>query len=117
MQGLLRNFLCNSKFDGTTASDLIIELFMRFPIKISKQNRCPVCKKRGPGTKSPVTPRPEAASMAFTVMSYVHGKSYPVFLGSHLMLGWDSGVCKHPQSRSSLVHPILWLRKTGKRPM
>jgi len=89
---------------------------MRFPINVTKQKRCPVCKKPGPGTKSPVTPRPEVASLSFTVMSHVHGRSYPVFLGSHLMLGWDSGLSKHPQSRASLGAAFFVAKKDGKKP-
>ena len=89
---------------------------MRFPIRPSIQNRCPVCKKRGPGTKSPVTSRHEAASMSFTVMSHVHGRSYPVFLGSHFMLSWDSGVSKHPNSRSSLGAAFFVAKNDGSSP-
>jgi hypothetical protein len=89
---------------------------MRFPINVSNQNRCPVCKKPGAGTKSPVTPRPEVVTMWFNVMSTVHGRSYPVFLGSHLLLGWDSGVSKHPQSRASLGASVFVAKKDGRKP-
>ena len=99
-----------------TNQDIIREFNMRFPINVLKQNRCPICKKLGPGTKSPVTPRPEVVSLSFNVMSFVHGRSYPVFLGSHLMLGWDSGVCKHPQSRSSLGATFFVAKKDGRTP-
>ena len=88
---------------------------MRFPLNIARQQRCPVCKKPGPGTKPATTPRPECASLLFTVMSHVHGRSYPVFLGSHLMLGWDSGVSKHPLSRSSLGASFFVAKKDGRR--
>ncbi|MEW4530928.1 hypothetical protein [Maioricimonas sp. JC845] len=54
--------------------------------------------------------------MSFNVMAQVHGRSYPVFLGSHLMLGWDSGVCKHPQSRSSLGASFFVAKKDGETP-
>lgn len=87
---------------------------MRFPINVGKQKRCPACKKPGPGTKLPVTPRPEVVSLSFVVMSYVHGRSYPVYLGSHLLLGWDSGVAKHPQSRASLGSARTVAKNVGK---
>jgi hypothetical protein len=35
------------------------------------------------------------------VHSFVHGRSYPVFLGSDLILGWDSGVATSPRRRAS----------------
>ncbi len=89
---------------------------MRFPINVSKQNRCPVCKKRGLGTNSPLTPRPEVAAISFLVMSHIHGRSYPVFLGSELMLSWDSGVSKHPQARASLGAAFVIAKKDGGRP-
>lgn len=89
---------------------------MKFPINISNQKRCPVCKKLGPGTKSAVTPRPEAASLSFRVMSFVQGRSYPVFLGSLLQVGWDSGVSRHPQSRTSIGASFLVAKKGGRTP-
>jgi hypothetical protein len=89
---------------------------MRFPLNVSRQNRCPVCKKRGPGTNSPHTPRPEAAALSFIVYSHVHGRSYPVFLGSELMLSWDSGICKHPQARASLGASFVVAKRDGRRP-
>jgi hypothetical protein len=89
---------------------------MRFPINVSTQARCPVCKKSGPGTNSPVTPRPEVASIWFQVMSFVHGRSYPVYFGSHLMLGWDSGIDKHPRSRTSLGASFFVAKKDGRNP-
>lgn len=75
---------------------------IRFPVNVTRQTRCPTCKKAGPGTNPPATPRPETASLWFVVLSFVHGRSYPVYLGGNLMLGWDSGVSKSPQSRASL---------------
>lgn len=54
--------------------------------------------------------------MSFTVMSHIHGRSYPVFLGSNLMLGWDSGVSKHPNSRSSLGASLFVAKKDGTTP-
>jgi hypothetical protein len=89
---------------------------MRYPLNANKQVSCPVCKKPGPGTRSPVTPRPEAVSVSFTVLSHVHGGSYPVFLGSMLMLGWDSGVSKHPRSRSSIGAAFTVAKKDGRDP-
>ncbi len=89
---------------------------MRFPINVSKQNRCPVCKKRGSGTNFPDTPRPEVAALSFLVMSHMHGRSYPVFLGSSLMLSWDSGISKHAQARTSLGAAFFVAKKEGKRP-
>ncbi len=89
---------------------------MRFPINVTKQHRCTFCKKPGPGSNSPVTPRPEVASLFFTIMSHVHGRSYPVFLGSHLMLAWDSGVMKHPQARASLGASFFVAKKDRKAP-
>lgn len=87
---------------------------MRYPLIANKQISCPVCKKPGPGTRSPVTPRPEAVSLGFTVLSHVHGRSYPVFFGSTLMLAWDSGVSKHPQSRSSIGAAFAVAKKDGR---
>jgi hypothetical protein len=87
---------------------------MRFPINVANQKRCPVCKATGPGTKSPVTPRPEVASLSFVAMSFVHGRSYPVYLGSLLTLSWDSGVSKHPKSRASLGSTLTVAKKNGR---
>jgi hypothetical protein len=75
---------------------------MRFPVNVTRQTRCPVCKTAGPGTNQPVTPRQPTATLSFVVQSFVHGRSYPVFLGSDLILGWDSGVSKSPKSRAAL---------------
>ena len=55
-------------------------------------------------------------SLTFTVMSEVHGRSYPVFLGSHLILGWDAGVSKRPQSPASLGAAFFVAKKDGKTP-
>jgi hypothetical protein len=67
------------------------------------QKRCPVCKAAGPGTNPPTTPRPETASLSFAIWHRVaKGQSSPVVLGGDLLLGWDSGVCKQPKSRTSL---------------
>jgi hypothetical protein len=49
-------------------------------------------------------------------VSYVHGRSYPVYLGSTLTLGWDSGVSKHPQSRSSIGAVLTVAKKDGRGP-
>ena len=76
---------------------------MRFPVKVTKQKRCPVCKAAGTGTNPPTTPRPESASLSFAVWHRsAKGEAGPVVLGGDLSLGWDAGVCKHPQSRTSL---------------
>lgn len=87
---------------------------MKFPVNVSAQKKCPICGKKGPGTCSPVTPRPEVATITFTVMSQVHGRSYPVFLGSHLMFGWDSGISKNPRSRASLGAAFTAAKKDGR---
>src|SRR5262249_42129529 len=87
---------------------------MRFPVNVTRQTRCPVCKKAGPGTNPPVTPRPETATLSFVVQSFVHGNSYPVFLGGHLILGWDSGVSKSPQSRVSLGASVSLAKKEAR---
>jgi hypothetical protein len=76
---------------------------MRFPVNATRQKRCPVCKAAGPGTRPPATPRPETASLSFAVWHrYARGQAGPVVLGGDLFLGWDAGVCHHPQSRTSL---------------
>lgn len=54
--------------------------------------------------------------MWFSVMSQVHGRSYPVYLGSHLMLGWDSGISKHPRAHASLGAHLFVAKKDGRRP-
>lgn len=76
---------------------------IRFPVNASRQKRCPVCKAAGPGTNPPVTPRPETAGLLFAIWHRsAKGQAGPVLLGANLFLGWDSGVCKHSQSRTSL---------------
>jgi hypothetical protein len=77
---------------------------MRFPIKVTRQKRCPICKSPVPDLDddSSEVPASGIASLCFQVMSYIHGRSYPVYLGSHMTLGWDTGVVRHPQSRTSL---------------
>jgi len=76
---------------------------MKFPVNATRQKRCPVCKAAGPGTNPPATPRPETAGLSFAVWHRsAKGQTGPVVLGGDLSLGWDSGVCKHPKSRSSL---------------
>jgi hypothetical protein len=87
---------------------------MRFPVNVTSQKRCPVCKKAGPGTNPPVVPRQETAALLFVVQSFVHGRSYPVFLGSDLILGWDSGVAKSPRSRASLGAAFTAARKEAR---
>lgn len=85
---------------------------MRFPINVTNQKRCPICKK--PGANRATTPRPETVSLSFSVMSFVHGRSYPVYLGSHLVLGWDSGIDKSAQSRASLGAAFFAAKKKGR---
>jgi hypothetical protein len=87
---------------------------MRLPVNVTSQKKCPVCKKPGPGTKPPATPRPETASLWFVVYSFVHGRSYPVFLGGDLILGWDSGVSRSPRSGDSLGAAFFAARKTSR---
>jgi hypothetical protein len=87
---------------------------MRFPVNVTRQTRCPVCKKAGPGTNPPATPRPENATLSFVVQSFVHGRSYPVFLGGELILGWDAGVSKSPQSRASLGASVSIAKKEAR---
>src|SRR5262245_20244703 len=82
---------------------------MKFPINVSKQKHCPVCKKAGPGTRSPVTPRPEVVSLSFLAMP-VAGWTVDGLMG----FGWDSGVSKHPQSRSSLGAAFNVAKYVGK---
>lgn len=76
---------------------------MRFPVNATRQKRCPVCKAAGPGTRPPADPRPETASLSFAIW-HKSGKQQdgPVVLGGDLHLGWDAGVSKHPQSRTTL---------------
>ena len=87
---------------------------MRFPVNVTRQTRCPVCKKAGPGINPPATPRPETATLSFYVQSFVHGRSYPVFLGGDLSLGWDSGISKGPQSRVSLGASVFVAKKEAR---
>lgn len=76
---------------------------MRFPVNATRQKRCPVCRTLGPGTNSPVTPRPETASLSLSVLHQAARKQPgSVFLGGHLFLGWDSGLSKHRSSRTTL---------------
>jgi hypothetical protein len=48
------------------------------------------------------------------VQSFVHGRSYPVFLGGDLSLGWDSGVSKSSQSRASLGASVFVAKKEAR---
>jgi hypothetical protein len=82
---------------------------MKFPINVSKQKTCPVCKKPGPGTRLPGTPRPEVVSLSFVAMP-VGGWS----VDSYLTVGWDAGVAKHPQSLYSLGAAFHALKFIGK---
>jgi hypothetical protein len=90
---------------------------MRFPVNVTRQKRCPVCKVAGPGTNPPATPRPETASLAFVVWHRnAKGQSGPVVLGGELSLGWDSGVCKHRQSRATLGAVVSVAQLQAPRP-
>src|ERR1051325_7513336 len=82
---------------------------MKFPINVSNQKTCPVCKKPGPGTKLPGTPRPEVVSLSFVAMP-VGGWT----VDSYLTVGWDAGVAKHPLSRYSLGDAFTALKFVGK---
>lgn len=88
---------------------------MRFPIDVTRQKRCPVCKTAGPGTNPPDTPRSETASLSFAVYATTPGRT-PVVLGGDLFLGWDAGVCSHPKSRTSLGAVVRALRAEAPGP-
>jgi hypothetical protein len=83
-------------------------------VNVTRQARCPVCKAVVAETNPPATPRPETATLTFVVQSFVHGRSYPVFLGGDLILGWDSGVSKSPRSRASLGASLTAARKEAR---
>lgn len=81
---------------------------MRFPLNVSKQKKCPVCKSHGPGTRSPVTPRPEVTSISFLSMPVGTKK-----LDSLLTIGWDSGLEKHRLSRTSIGDSFTAVKFSG----
>jgi hypothetical protein len=87
---------------------------MRFPVNVTRQTRCTVCKKAGPGRNPLAIPRAETARLSFVGHSFVHSRSYPVFHGGHLILGWDSGVSKNPQSRVSLGASVSVAKKEAR---
>jgi hypothetical protein len=89
---------------------------MRFPVNVTSQKRCPVCKKPGPGTRPPATPRPEAASLSVYVGYEHRGRGNVVFVDCDLWLGWDSGVSKGRRSRSSLGAALRAVRREGEDP-
>jgi hypothetical protein len=89
---------------------------MRFPANVTRQKQCPVCKKAGPGTRPPATPRPETASLSLVVMLHAPGRSSPVVLGADLFLGWDSGIDRSPRSRCSLGASLRAARREGEDP-
>ena len=90
---------------------------MRFPVDATPQKRCPVCKAVGPGTNLPTTPRAETASLTFAVWHRAaKTQSGPVLLGGEMCLGWDAGVCKHPQSRASLGASVRAAQLQAPRP-
>src|SRR5262245_22201308 len=82
---------------------------MKFPINVSKQKTCPICKKPGPGTRLPATPRPEVVSLSFLAMPVTGGT-----IDAYLTLGWDAGESKHPLSRYSLGAAFNALKFIGK---
>jgi hypothetical protein len=88
---------------------------MRFPLNANKPPlRCPVCKKPTSGADSAAAPQPESVSLGFTVLSHVHGRSAPVFLGAMLQLGWDAGIAKHPRSRANIGAAFTVAKKEGR---
>jgi hypothetical protein len=86
---------------------------MRFPVNITNQKRCPVCKKLGPGTHPPDTPRPETVSLSISVSHRVRGGCAVEFVASDLWLGWDSGVSRRPRSLYSLGAVVRAARREG----
>lgn len=88
---------------------------MRFPIDVTRQKRCPVCKAAGPGTDPPGTTRPETASLSFAVYATTGGPT-PVVLGGDLFLGWDAGVSNHPKSLTSLGAVVRAFRTEAPMP-
>lgn len=60
---------------------------MRFPMNLTNQKKCPVCKKAGPGTNPPAAPRPEDVTLTFGHMMKVECSA-----DHYLLLGWDAGV-------------------------
>lgn len=81
---------------------------MRFPLNVSNQQQCPICKCKGPGTHSPVTPRPEVTSISFLSMP-VGARN----LDSLLTVGWDSGLTKHHLSRTSIGDSFTAVKYSG----
>ncbi len=89
---------------------------MRFPVDVTRQNRCPVCKTDGPGRIPSATPRPESASLSFAVYATTKGAANPVVLGGDLFFGWDAGVCNSPKSLTSLGAAVRVLRTEARGP-
>jgi hypothetical protein len=88
---------------------------MRFPVNVTSQKQCPVCKKAVPGPASTARPPlPESATLTFCVLSFVQGRSRPVFLGGEFMLSWDSGLLKSPLSRYRLGATLRTARKEAR---
>ena len=83
---------------------------MRFPINVTGQKRCPVCKKPAPETQPPTTPRPETATLSLSVHSTAQ------VAGADVFLGWDSGVSKGSRSRTSLGAVVRAARHEGEHP-
>jgi hypothetical protein len=71
----------------------------------------------GPGTNPPTEPRPETANLSFAVWHQAgKGQAGPVVLGGDLYLGWDAGVSKHPQSRTTLGAVVRVAQLQAPRP-
>lgn len=89
---------------------------MRFPVNVTDQKRCPVCKTAGPGTHPPTTPRPETATLTFGPLFDGRGLGGAVCLGVDVSLGWDSGVSASPRSRASLGAHLFAAKREGDDP-
>jgi hypothetical protein len=89
---------------------------MRFPVNATRQRRCPVCKADGPGRNPPATPRPETAVLSFSVYTRTPKGAAPTVLGGDLFLGWDAGVSRRPNSRTSLGAAVRVATLAAPRP-
>ena len=89
---------------------------MRFPVDVTRQKRCPVCKADVPGHNPPDAPRPEAATMAIGVYATKSDAPGPVVLGGDLFFGWDAGVRSTPASRTTLGATVRVARTEARMP-
>ncbi|MDR2213251.1 MAG: hypothetical protein LBE21_06470 [Pseudomonadales bacterium] len=87
---------------------------MKFPLKINDHARCLVCKAPLSAPRADAAQQPESVAFSFNVLSTVHGPSHPVFLGSLLQLGWDSGIRKSPRSQASIGTAFTVAKKDGR---